>query len=316
MSFGFALLGGAAVGAAGGLASAAGVHGRIWEMRLADADALERGQVLGPMPEPPSGARPPRRIVLQYVLSILASGFAVWLVSLIFLWFLSGTASGEDPTAAERIIGAGIFAAIFGTIGFLIPGAFIGILLHFRENRARLAAAEAALRHQYWEEREELRHRLEAGTISVSDAIHLLRGEGPSDHQPLPTTSPQLPLPEANAPITPKDLLALASAVARHGYVGVDAGPSSTAASVTRILTDPNTPERTSTVITSSDIAEAENAVIWAMHAFEASPRDEFRERVGSVAVRESIDPQDHEAIRVLAAGVGAFRRAMVKGNY
>jgi hypothetical protein len=122
-------------------------------------------------------------------------------------------------------------------------------------------------------------------------------------------------LPEPNLSLSPKEILALA-AVARDGYVGVGAGMASTVATVTRILTSPHAPERDSVYIFVHHVVEAENTFIWAMRAFEANPRDEFREKISDVAARETIDPQDREALRTLVAGLGAYRRAMALGNY
>lgn len=319
MNFGFALLGGATAGAIGGLAAGAAIHSRIWSLRLNDAEALEQGRPLAPTREPPAKARKDRNIVLKYVISILGSGFAVWLAAFIALQFLLnlGTStSSETVPALERIIGTGFFAVIFGLIGLLIPGAFIGVILHFAENRARLKAREAVLTRQYWEDRERLRHALEAGEITVPDAIQLLRGDATQTEPPALPPEPGVPVPEANQPITPTELFALTSSVARHGYVGVDAGVRSTVAVVTRILTDSYAVERGSITITPHDISEAENAFVWAMHAYDANPRDDFRIKVGDTAARKFIDPQDQKAVRTLAAGVGAYRRAMAHGNY
>lgn len=319
MNFGFVLLGSAAAGVVGGLGAAAGVHGRIWDLRLSDAAALEQGQPLPPMAEPPAKRRKNRNIILTYVLSILGSGFVVWLIAFILVLMLANfgaSVSGESVTIVEKVIPSLIFAAIFGACGFLIPGALLAVVLHFVENKARLNAAETELTRQYWEEREQLRVGLEMGQISVSEAIVLLRGDtAPAFEQPAITYT-SIPLPEANTPMTPKGVFAVAAAVARHGYIGVDAGMTSTVAKVITILTSSEAPERTYTEILPADISEAEDAFVWAMHAFEATPRDEFRERVGSAAVHDTIDPQDRESIRTLAAGIGAYRRAKAMGHY
>lgn len=319
MNFGYVLLGSAAAGAIGGLDAAAGVHGRIWNLRLNDAGLLEHGQPLPVMPEPPAKPRKQRSIVLNYALSILGSGFIVWLIAFILLLILAevgASATGQSVTVLERVIPSLIFAAFFGGIGFLIPGTLIAVILHFVENRARLNAAEAQLTRQYWEEREQLRVGLESGQICLPDAIDLLRRDSTRGvEQPAIPLAPT-PLPEANAPITPKGVFTVASATARHGYIGVDAGMTSTVAKVVRILTGPEAPERTSTDILPADILEADDTFVWAMHAYEASPRDPFREKVGDLAVRETIDPQDRDAIRILAAGVGSYRRARAMGHY
>lgn len=319
MNFGFVLLGSAAAGAIGGFGAAAGVHARVWNLRLNDAWALEHGQPLPSMVEPPAKARKPRSIVLNYVLTILGSGFAVWLIAFVLLLILAdlgASATSESVTVFERVVPALIFAAIFGGFGFLVPGAFLAVILHFVENKARLNADETSLTRQYWEEREQLCIGLQTGQISLSEAINLLRGDAAPAFEQHDMTYTSIPLPEANAPITPKGVFAVAAAVARHGYVGVDAGMTSTVARVIRILTSAEASERSYTDVLPADITEADDAFVWAMHAYEVTPRDDFRERVGDVAVRETIDPQDRESIRTLAAGIGAYRRAKVMGHY
>lgn len=318
MNYGFVLLGSAVAGAVGWYGAAVGVHQRIWEQRFEDAEALEQGHHLGPMPEPPVVDRKPRNHVLIYLFSILGSGFVVWLLSFIgWLFFVefAATTTGESIPGAERVLSALMFAGIFGLIGFLFPGVLVGAFFQFKENRARLRTTEARLRRQYWEEREYLRNGLENGHISVTEAIGLLRGDTASPGEPAAVTA-TFPLPEPNLPLSPKEILALAAAVTRDGYVGVKAGMASTAATVVRILTSPDAPERDTTYIFDHDVIEAENAFIWAMHAFDANPRDEFRENFGEMAARETIDPKDREALRTLVAGLGAYRRAMALGNY
>lgn len=319
MDFRFVLLGSAAAGAVGGYVAGAGPSAHVWSLRLNDATALEQGRPLPMMSEPPAKPRKNRSIVLKYVLSILGSGFVVWLIAFILLLILANfgeSASGESVTVFEKVIPSLIFAAIFGGVGWLIPGAFIAVILHFVENNARLDGERARLTRRYWEEREQLRVGLEAGQIATSEAIKLLRGDTDPASEQVEGTRASFPLPDANVPITPKGVFAVAAAAARHGYIGVDAGTTSTVARVTRILTSPESSERRYTEVLPADVAEAEDTFVWAMHAYEAMPRDTFRERVGDAAVYDTVDPQDRDTIRTLVAGIGAYRRAKALGHY
>lgn len=131
---------------------------------------------------------------------------------------------------------------------------------------------------------------------------------------PFEVAGPVMPLPTVGHPLPPMDVLALASAVASQAYVRTDMGPASTASRVQRILTDPHSPDRGSVAIYGDHVEEAEQVFTWAMGAFEANPPDPFREQVGHWAVFTEVDPRDADAIRMLAAGVGGYRRARSLG--
>lgn len=328
VGYGFAgaLAAGSAIGgAAGGYIGVKGGQEIVaWaeQVKAADSQLLSEGHTqLPPMPAPdaPTG-RKDRHIVLCFAAGIALGGFLVWLVAGIGAVFLqdfgnSTIEAGEQAEAGEIVVGAFIFGGMAGLCGFVIPGVFIGCGLWLMESRARMREIKADATYEVWQNREELRRQLEAGEITPNDALTLLKGGDLTRSAVLEPPTPAMPIPEPRVPHAPMVILALAAAVATHGYVRTVEGAHSTPARVQRILSDPAAPERETTTIWPVHTQEAEDVWAWALSVYEAPELDRFRERVGELCVHPEIEPDDAEAIRTLAAGVGAYRRARSLGR-
>lgn len=307
---------GGVAGATLGTRSAGKAVQWIENVRAADAQLLEQGHAqLPPIPEPDIGYRKERHFLACYVGGIFLGGFLVWLTVGIGAIVLSnvGNADGE-ALVGEIILGALFIAGAAGVFGFVVPGLIIGAVFWAMESRARLEADKALTMHAAWSSREELRAQLETGDITARGAIRLLRGE-PLEPTLTEAPEPVMPLPRAGQALPPMDVLALAAAVAAGSYVRTNMGEISTASRVQRILTDPHAPDRETVAIYWAYLDEAEQVFAWAMGAYDAEPRDPFRERVGYWAVFNEVEPTNAEAIRVLAAGIGGYRRARSLGQ-
>lgn len=312
---------GAAVGTAAGgvmgMRSAGQVVAWARGVREADAQLLEQGHTqLSSIAEPESqGYRKERHVLVCYGGGMLLGGFLVWLVVGIAVAAVGTVGNSEgEAVMGQLVIGALFFGGVAGLAGLVVPGLIFGSIFWMMESRARLEADKALTAHAVWSNREELRQQLDSGAISPGEALRLLRGDIP-ETLPLEPPPPAMPLPEAGQPATPMAILALACAVATHGYVRSDSGDSSTPSRVQRLLKDPDAPERGTTTILSVHTDEAEAVFAWALGAYDAPDRDEFRERVGYWAAYREVEPSNAEAVRILAAGVGGYRRAQSLGR-
>lgn len=306
---------GGVAGATLGARSAGKAVQWIENVRATDAQLLEQGHTqLPPIPEPDIGYRKERHFLACFGGGIALGGFLTWLIVGVGAVVLSNVGNTDGEALVGEIILTALFVGgVAGVFGFVFPGLIIGSVFWAMESRARLEADKALTMHAAWRSREELRAQLESGDLSPVEAAQLLRGE-PDEPVLVEMPGPVLALPTPGMPLSPKDVLALASAVAAGSYVKTDMGPISTPSRVQRILTDPHAPDRETVAIYAAHVEEAEQVFVWAMGAYDADPRDEFRERVGYWAVFNEVEPTDAEAIRALAAGVGGYRRARSLG--
>lgn len=312
-------------GAAGGYIGVRGGQEVVtWAERVKDADVqlLSEGHAqLPPIPEPPGPrGRKDRHIILCFAAGTALGGFLTWLlagIGAVFLGDVGNSAAevGDQAGTGELVVGALIVGGMAGLCGFVFPGALIGSGFWIMESRARLKELKASATHEVWQNREALRRQLDSDDITSQEALTLLIG-GPQQHAPvIEAPTPVMSIPDAGVPVAPKSILALAAAVATHGYVRTSEGSHSTPARVQRILSDPAAPEREATRIWPVHTQEAEDVWAWALSVYDAPELDQFRERVGELCVHPEIEPGDAEAIRTLSAGVGAYRRARSLGR-
>lgn len=323
MGLGFvgSMTAGAAVGTAAGgvmgMRSAGQVVDWARGVREADAQLLEQGHTqLSSIAEPENqGYRKERHFLVCYGGGMLLGGFLVWLVVGVAVVVVGTVGNSEgEAVMGQLVVGALFFGGVAGLAGLVVPGLIFGSIFWMMESRARLEADKALTAHAVWSNREELRQQLDSGVISPREALRLLRGGSPEPAL-AETREPIMVLPAAGEPLPPRGVLALASAVASGAYVKTDMGEISTASRVQSILIDPDAPDRAHVSIYQAHLDEAEEVFTWAMGAFDGDPRDPFREWVGYWAVFNEVEPANAEAIRILAGGVGGYRRARSGGR-
>lgn len=166
------LAGTALIGGAKGYRRAQTVEANVNQTISEDIDDLNRNRRLRPRhrPHQPTG-RSPHPIWSCYLLGILGTGFAFWLICAIALTIFAHS-TGQSIGAA--IITAFIFSVFAGVLG-LLAGIGVGSSLWMREVKARLREMERACYYSLWSQREALRADLDQGKCLPDDAVATMR---------------------------------------------------------------------------------------------------------------------------------------------
>jgi len=286
-----------------------------------DLADLMAGRSLAALPPATADTYQPRNQVAVMVKGALLTGLTFGFPTFLIAALVQGASTTAGSAVAQGVLVGLMFGLPVAAVTALMPGIIVGLVLQRREIAKRLRAEAQQVLAAYYQRREDLRQRLAAGLTTSSQAVAALCGFTPNYYgltdnlTPLPeqlATSP--PLPEAGRPVTPVELMTLASAVAdsTSGYIRIDQGASSTPAGVLRLLQHSDAPERSRVTIRQHNRDEGMDAFAWTMRAYDEN--DPYRQRVGAHAVKPLLYPHDQEAVTLVASAIGGFRRARAAG--
>ena len=129
-------------------------------------------------PVQPLFALTPRRPVnglLCYATGTLATGFVVWLATVIITAAVLAGWDDPDMNPSEQFTAPLFFGFVIGTIA-LIPGLLVGSWLWAREVRKRIREATATTYRTYWAERQRGAQALANGQTNAHQVATVLAG--------------------------------------------------------------------------------------------------------------------------------------------